>query len=113
VNKKAILATVLVVQLVLIILISVSMVRSERVLFAHKNEFSRLAAYRVADSYDNIEYDLSYLEARNATNQTMNTYISYVYTVFPTYSFLDFEVNRSYIRLQDHSLEIIKEVYLK
>jgi hypothetical protein len=111
-NKKAILATVLVVQLILLALITISTVRSDKILFSHENDFRRLSAYRVADISDNLGYDLNYLTAKNSTNETFNLYLNFLYIVFPQYNFLDFQVNRTYVRLTDRNLEISKEVYL-
>ena len=111
-NKKAILATVLVVQLVLLVLITISIVRSDRIQFSHENDFRRLSAYRIADIADNLEYDMNYLKAKNSTNETFNSYLNFVYIVFPQYNFLEFQINRTYIKLADPSLELSKEVYL-
>lgn len=111
-NKKGILATVLVVQLILLMLITVSVVRSDRIQFSHENDFRRLSAYRIADISDNLEYDMTYLKTKNSTNETFNAYLSYVYVIFPQYNLLDFQMNKTYIRLADQSLELSKEVYL-
>jgi hypothetical protein len=112
VNKKAILATVLVVQLILLILITVSTVRSDRIQFSHQNDFRRLSAYRIADVADNIQYDLTYIKSKNSTNETMTSYLNFLYIAFPQYNFLQFQINSTYIRLADPNLELLKEVYV-
>ena len=111
-NKKGIFATILVIQLIFLVVLTIFVVQNERLQFEYDKEYRVVASYRIVAIYDDITEGLNYLHSKNANAQTITSYVDYINTDFADYYGIDIEFNESYIRIQDSNLEIVKEVWL-
>jgi len=111
-NKKGIFATILVIQLVFLVILTIFVVQNERVQFEYDKEFRVVASYRISAIYDDVVEGLNYLHSKNANAETITTYVDYINTDFAEYYGIDIEFNESYIKIEDSSLEIVKEDWL-
>jgi hypothetical protein len=111
-NKKGIFATILVIQLIFLVVLTIFVVQNEKVQFEYDKEYRRVASYRIAAIYDDVIEGLDYLHDKNANSQTIDSYINFINTDFAEYYLIDIEFNESYIKIADDNLEIVKEVWL-
>lgn len=111
-NKKGIFATILVIQLIFLVILTIFVIQNEQTQFQYDKEYRVVASYRIATIYDDIVEGLQYLQSKNATASTLNTYVDYINTDFADYYGIDIEFNESYIKIQDSNLEIVKEDWL-
>jgi hypothetical protein len=112
VNKKGIFATILVIQLIFLVILTIFVVQNERIQFEHDKEYRVVASYRIAAIYDDVVEGLNYLHSKNANAETITDYVDYINTDFAEYYGIDIEFNESYIKIEDSSLEIVKEDWL-
>ncbi len=107
--KKGILATILTIQLILLVLITFSQLQVERESFVLKNQYQVVSAYRVAGNFFDIQRDINYLNERNSTEETLNDFFNLIECTYPEIYSSEIFVNESFIRITDKNLEIIKE----
>lgn len=107
--KKGILSTILVIQLILLVLITFSNLQAKKETFNIESQYQRLGAYKLASSFYDIKYDKLYLMEKNATNQTIDEYISFVNRTYKSNFLLDVYINSSYLSIKDLKLEMEKE----
>jgi hypothetical protein len=111
-NKKGIFATILVVQLLFLVILTISVVEHEKINFEYDKEYRRLAAYRINALYEDVEEGMAYLDLLNADTTTKNTYINYITTDFSDIHLIEIEFNGTYLKIYDSNLEIGKEGWL-
>lgn len=116
-NKKGIFATILVIQLIFLVLLTIFVIQNEKSNFEYEKEYRRLAAYRINAYYEDIEEDLNDLKTRlgmpnGVTQQTIDDYIAYVNQEFAQNNLVNIELNESYLKISDSNLEIVKEGWL-
>lgn len=111
-NRKGVFATILVIQLLFLVVLTIFVVQNERMQFEYDKEYRVVASYRIAAIYDDISEGLNYLHSKNADAATIASYVDYINTDFEEYYGIDIEFNESYIQIQDANLEIVKEVWL-
>ena len=107
--RRGILATVLVIQLILLILVTFSTVQEKSASFAMTDKYHRLSAYRIASAFADIHHDIEYLKTLNATNETIDSYISFVNQTFKEEYLMDINISSSYLIIEDKALEMKKE----
>ena len=107
--RKGILATVLVIQLILLILVTFSTIQEKNTAFAMTDRYNRLSAYRIASAFADINHDIRYLEYLNSTNETIDGYISFVNQTFKEEYFMDINITRGHLVIEDKALEMKKE----
>jgi hypothetical protein len=107
-NNKAIISTILVVQLILLILITFSTVKLEKDSFANTINVDRIAAFRLTSTYNAITEDMNNLAVKGADNQTINQYIYFVNSTFNNYFSSQVTFNQTYLAIRDQGLEMQK-----
>jgi hypothetical protein len=108
-SKKAMITTLLIVQLIFLVIITMSALQSQRENFSQTTQFRKIAADRIKTLYYDIAGDISTLKDINASESSMQQYISFAETNVPAYYGVEIVINSSYLSLYDHSLEISKE----
>jgi hypothetical protein len=113
-NKKGIFSTILVIQLIFLVLLSIYIIQDEKTMFEHEKEYRRLAAYRINGLYEDIEEGWIELDSNhlNANDETKQTYVEFINNEFADYNLIDIEFNSSYLKISDSNLEIVKEGWL-
>ncbi len=107
--KKGILATILVIQLILLVLLTFTNLQTKRETFSVENQYQRISAYRMASTFADIEHDVYYLKSKNVTNKTLGGYIQFVNDTFEQMFLMDITFNTTYLVIKDTRLEMIKE----
>ena len=107
-NRKGIVATLLTIQIVLILITAFTLAISEKEEFDIQNRYQRIAAYRMMSSFEDISYDIEYLKDINSTNSTINDYIYFVNETFQDYFVVDIKVNQSFLKITDSEVEMTK-----
>jgi hypothetical protein len=105
-NKKAIISTILVVELILLILLTFSNLRVTRGNFSNELTVTRIATYRLSSTADGIAEDINYLKTKGADNDTLNQYISFVNTTFGSYFDTQLYLNQSTVLIKDRVLSM-------
>ena len=110
-NKKGIFATLLVVQLVFLVILTLFVVQNEKIEFEHNKEYQRLASYRIASTYEDVQEGYIYLIDKNANSQAMISYENFINNEFSKYYLIDINLNitNNYLIIKDKNLEITKE----
>jgi len=108
-NKKAIIATILVVQLVLLVLLTFSTLKYEKESFSNELTVTAVASFRLTSTYNAISEDMSYLRTKGADNETINQYIYFVNSTFNNYFNSEIKFNQTYLAITDKQLEMQKE----
>jgi uncharacterized protein YpmS len=111
-NKKRIFATILVIQLIFLVILTIFVVQNETAQFEHEKEYRTIASYRIASAFADIQEGTNYLRSLNADNTTLNAYNFFVNTTFGNYYKIDVQFNGSYLRISDSNLEIMKEGWI-
>ena len=111
-NKKGIFATILVIQLIFLVILTIFVVQNERTRFEYEREYRVLSAYRISAIYDDVVEGLHYLQDKNADASTIDSYENFINTDFADFYGIDIEFNESYIKIADTNLEIVKEDWL-
>lgn len=107
-SKKAIITTILVVQLVLLVLVTFSTLKYEKSSFQNDINIKNIAAFSMTSTYNAITEDMNNLKSKGADNETINQYIYFVNTTFNNYFSPDIKFNQTYLALYDKSLEMQK-----
>lgn len=108
-NKKGIISTILVIQLIFMTLIAMTSLRTERDNFVFENEFSRIAAHKIVFAFDDISGDISFLNEHGADAETIEEYVEMVNLTTEQYFLLEIELNSTYLILKDNLLDMEKE----
>ena len=108
-SKKGIISTLLVIQLVFLLLITMSNVQLEKQKFSQEAQFNRIAAYKVYTLYGDVFNDINYLKQINATGNSIGQYVIVVNNYIPKEYGLETNINSTHIYIHDKYLEISKE----
>lgn len=108
-NKKGIITTILVVQLIFLAIITMATIQSERETFAKNTQFKKIAAYRMTSLYTDVSGDISDLRQINSTDEAMDQYIDMVNSTVPMNYNLEINISDTSLSLYDKNLEIAKE----
>jgi len=85
-NKKGIIISVLVVELIFLLLISFEELRSSRNIFIDDNSVRNIAAYKLSSIFNDIYSDYSSLIAYDSDNYTKDYYFNFINLNFKNYS---------------------------
>lgn len=107
--KKGILSTILVIQLILLLVFTISQLEYEKENFAVEQQFQRISAIKISSSFNNINRNVENLKNMNATDETFNLYINYVNNTYENIYFSHIFLNESYLKISDYVLEMSKE----
>lgn len=107
-SKKAIITTFLVIQLILLVLLTFSVIKFEKGVFLNEMTVTRISAFRLGSTFDSLEYDINYLDAMDADNETMSQYIYFVNSTFNDYFSSELSINKTHLEIKDPNLEIQK-----
>ncbi|HDQ60011.1 MAG TPA: hypothetical protein ENN30_02350 [Candidatus Woesearchaeota archaeon] len=107
-NKKGILATLLVIKIVLMLITTFSLAIAEKEDFSISNQYQRIASYRLTSSFEDISSDMQYLKNLNATQDSLDEYMAFVDETFSDYFVIDLELNQTFLTITDSNLEMIK-----
>ena len=108
-NKKGIISTILIINLIFMTLLAMTSLRTERDNFVFENEFSRIAAHKISFAFDDIQGDIIFLKENGAGEETINEYINMVDSTAEQYLLLDTHINSTYLILKDNLLDMGKE----
>jgi hypothetical protein len=111
-NKKGIFATILVIQLIFLVVLTIFVVQNETAQFEHQKEYRRIASYRIASAFEDVQEGVNYLRSLNPDDATLAAYNTFVNSTFGSYYKIDIEFNGSYLKISDNNLEIVKEGWI-
>jgi 23S rRNA A2030 N6-methylase RlmJ len=107
--KKAVLSTIIVIQLVLLLLLTFATVEEKKSSFIVLDRYHRVGAYRIASSFVDIKHDYEYLKLMNATDETVNEYLSFVNSTFEKEYLMKINITNGYLVIDDPALAMRKE----
>ena len=107
-NKKGIIATLLVIQLILMIVTVFNETLAEKESFSLRNKYQRIASYRLTSSFEDVSSDLQFLKSKNSSNKSMQMYIEMVDNTFSNFYFMNITLNESNVKIIDENNEMIK-----
>lgn len=107
--RKGILSTILVIQLVLLLLLTLSQMQYEKEQFSTEQQFQRIATYKIASSFENIKSDAEYLRNINSTEETTTIYLEYVNNTYEDIYLTNILINETHIIITDNKFEMRKE----
>lgn len=105
-SKKAIITTLLVIQLILLVLLTFSILKYQKESYWDTITVRSVEASRIASSFDSINEDIGYLKCRNADSSTLNAYISFVTMTFNNYSGAQITLSSNYMAIRESGLEM-------
>ncbi len=108
-KRRGILSTILVIQLVLLLILTVSQIQSEKEHFSTQQQFERIAAYKISSSFENIRTNIEFLREINATEESINIYLEYVNNTYGGIYFTNIHLNQTHLILMDEAFEMRKE----
>ena len=108
-SKKAIISTLLIIQLVFLLLITMTNLQVERQNFSKSFQFKRIAAYKMYALYGDISNDIHNLKEINSTDSTIMSYVQMVNASVPKEYGLEININATHLYIHDRNLEISKE----
>jgi hypothetical protein len=95
-------------QLVLLVLVTFSVLRFEKTSFSNEVLVTRIAAFKLASNHNSIIQDLDYLRSKEADNETLDGYTSFVDSTFSTFFATEITINQTHLAIRDHSLQMQK-----
>lgn len=107
-NKKAIISTILVIQLIVITLLAMTTLKTEREKFIFENEFNRIAAHKMYFSFEDISGDIAFLKESGAGQETIDEYTNMVENTAEECFLLQIELNDTHLILKDNLLDMEK-----
>ena len=107
-NRKAIITTLLVIQLILLVLLTFSVLKYQKNTYQDAINVRSVAAARMVSYFNAIGYDIGYLKCRGADNETLNNYTYFVRITFNNYSGAQITLNSTYMAIKDSGLEMQK-----
>lgn len=107
-NRKAIITTILVVQLILLVLLTFSMLKYQKSIYQDAINVKSVAADRMESYFNAISYDIGYLQCRRADNATLNNFTYFVTITFNNYSGAQITLNSTYMKIVDSGLQMQK-----
>ena len=107
-NKKGIIATLLVIQLILMIVTVFNETLAEKESFSLRNKYQRIASYRLTSSFEDVSSDLQFLKSKNSSDKAMQMYIEMVDNTFSNFYFMNITLNESNVKIIDENNEMIK-----
>jgi hypothetical protein len=109
-NKKGVIISLLVLELIFLILTSFTELRANREIFVDDNSVRRIAAYKLASNFNDINTDYNYLLAYKADQSTLAAYRNFVTSNFNNYSNIDILLNGTQLTMTDSYFEMIKTI---
>ena len=107
-SRKAIITTILVVQLVLLILITFSTLKYEKSSFQNDINVENIASFSMTTTDNAIAEDVSNLKSKQADNETLNQYVYFVNNTFNNYFSSSISFNQTDLSIRDNNIEMQK-----
>lgn len=108
-NKKSLITTILVVQLILLVLITFSTLKLQKTSSTNDLTVISVSAFSLTSTYNALTEDITYLNNRHADNETLDRYVYFVNLTFNNYYNYEITFNRTYLLLRDPGFEMQKD----